>query len=146
MKEIKFQFIYQGKPYNGTNKERPIVKKVYSLDEIANNGLPKLCDVHGFMELIAKRQYTGLKDKNGKEIYEGDIVHADGNNSNYTVKFGEHELSSHYDSSPHICTGFYLLRHNGLSFNEIESIGGDCSYLEVIGNIYENKELLNDES
>ena len=87
-------------------------------------------------------QFTGLTDKNGVDIYEGDIVFADGNNSNYTVCYGEYEIPSHYDSSPHECTGLYLNRHDVGVCEQHESIGGDCTMLKVIGNIYENKDLI----
>ena len=81
-------------------------------------------------------QYTGLKDKNGKEIYEGDIIliKAEGN---WEVKFGMHYTNSgdYYTSQ---AWGFYL--------NQSEDTESFCDYImdlgEVIGNIYENSELL----
>ena len=70
-------------------------------------------------------QYTGLKDKNGKEIYEGDILVR-----LYGVKWIVDFTNSGYRAIPHnVDTGLYLTADEFL----------DC---EIIGNIYENSELL----
>ena len=74
-------------------------------------------------------QFTGLKDKNGKEIYEGDIVNCvDTNPTILEVKFIEGGFC---------CTSSNILPFDINSF--YPSIG--CR-IEVIGNIYENPELL----
>lgn len=84
-------------------------------------------------------QWTGLKDKNEKEIYEGDIVKA----PLLDPIFGD-ILSDAFDN---VVISF----HNG-SFVVAYYKGRHKIYLqdlfdkiEVIGNIYENKELLEDE-
>ena len=75
-------------------------------------------------------QYTGLHDAKGREIYEGDIVKHDG----FYVGDG------HYESGVDVVEfddGCYLGGDGELNSYEIVNKG-----IEVIGNIYENPELL----
>ena len=69
-------------------------------------------------------QYTGLKDKNGKEIYEGDIVKYVFGNKPIRFDVGRYWLGETLD----------------------DLFGAELRYdLEVIGNIHENSELLEEE-
>lgn len=89
-------------------------------------------DYFGPKEMILM-QYTGLKDKNGKEIYEEDIVKV---NDEIIVKV---IWDNNY-------LGYFLYANEENSIDSFEN-GEQPLYdyfgsIEVIGNIYENKELL----
>ena len=71
---------------------------------------------------------TGLHDKNGKLIYEGDIL-KDDSNIIASVYWEEEEVK------------FIFIEKSHYVIDISKSI---CDEIEVIGNIYENKELLND--
>jgi uncharacterized phage protein (TIGR01671 family) len=82
-------------------------------------------------------QYSGLTDKNGKKIAQADIVKDNFGLLN-EVRFGEF-----YDTKYHVQYGSYL--HNLESKMNIGNMGYDADEscpLAVIGNIYENPELL----
>ena len=76
-----------------------------------------------------KEQYTGVKDKNGKEIYEGDILRKDG-----FPYYGENNI----DFVIYGQSAMFELNGNGVS------IGAYTGQIEIIGNIHENPELLKD--
>ncbi len=77
------------------------------------NGLPWSCDGADLGTKIFLMQYTGLKDKNGKEAYSNDIV-SDGINEPFVVDLWNWHLM--------------------IRLSEIE--------FEIIGNLFENPELL----
>lgn len=125
MREIKFRAFADG-------------EMIYLPD---NYCLPKEKTIYGRFELM---QYTGLKDKNGKEIYEGDIIFSrtiseelwGTEKSNHKVEFknGTFCLSKNIG---------YSRQWNDGS-NEWYSIENmDTNEIEVIGNLYETPSLIN---
>ena len=85
-------------------------------------------------------QYTGLKDKNGKEIYEGDIV---------KVKLYKGEEEKYFIGKvEYFGSNFIVDADNNSEYHvyDLDGFGIDYRYnledCEVIGNIYDNPELL----
>jgi uncharacterized phage protein (TIGR01671 family) len=77
---------------------------------------------------IELMQYTGLKDKNGKEIYEGDIVMI------YDARESE--------SFPMFSEKVIFEKGKFMTEGEFDLYDTDNYSYELIGNIFENKELL----
>jgi len=90
-------------------------------------------------ENVVLMYYTGLKDKNGKDVYEGDIL-ADTDNPEEHYILGKVAYNQIPDC---IYAGQYLLEDNEGYASEWDIITGEGWHkLEVIGNIYENPELM----
>lgn len=79
-------------------------------------------------------QYTGLKDKNAKEIYEGDIIFIKGETELLDIK-GKVEYSNTFAQ--------FIITNTGSVANETEPLGDyEEENIEVIGNEFDKPELL----
>lgn len=121
MRELKFRV------WNGYKTKE---FKAYDRCRVAMDGAYLKIEPYRYDNDYAIEQYTGLKDKNGKEIYEGDIV------VNTYYDDGEMYKVLWVDDS--VAFGMESLDDMELYKLPLES-------LEVIGNIHENPELLEEE-
>lgn len=133
MREIKFRAWDKiNKKFWSKDDERkvffPITDDMIMYFNFENDYYEEILDKN--IEIL---QYTGLKDKNGKEIYEGDIL----------------KYKDPYDKRfKHISPVEYLKTQ--ASFGILDIYGNTIplykltanNYLQVVGNIYENKDLL----
>ena len=87
-------------------------------------------------------QYTGLTDKNGKKIFEGDILESPiGRKA--VVSFGTYKPWSTKDSDDFECWKLTLLAKNEGETKLECGLGKHCmEYMRIIGNIHDNPELL----
>ncbi len=89
-------------------------------------------------------QYTGLKDRNGKEIYEGDVLRFDPTLcygiTTGIVEFSEFEYGEGADRFG--CLGWNIKDDGTRTGTAWTETFPEVRNIEVIGNIYENPELL----
>ena len=117
--------------WDTTNKE--MFKDTFSITESGQVVVVEQEDVmcppdYVFVDNLVIMQSTGIKDKNGKEVFEGDIV----------------KMAKDVYSEP---TYYEVVRHRGGAYR-LESKQHGCELwlrhtdCEVVGNVYENPELL----
>jgi hypothetical protein len=115
MREIKFRYYDKTKR---VMRDWDYVKTVHKLIVLEDNSDGE--SYSGWM------QYTGFRDKNGTEIYEGDIIRSE----------------YYYDSPVVFKDGCFML--GDIPFYEAKFVYPDITF-EVIGNIYEHPHLLSSE-
>lgn len=114
----------------GFNSVNGIVKKQYYLHEIPN--IKEKCDVWNVLPIAYVRQSIGHKDKNGKEIFVGDIIKAktvDVIHPQDAFKIKDEYLTSSVYWDNYNCS--FETDFNCFSFS-------DSNHFEIIGNIYES--------
>jgi len=144
MREFKFRAWY------------PLVEKMrhFSNGEIIADGEDRygmffpVDEGNIFLSSCIVMQWTGLKDKNGIEIYEGDIISNTARQYRAVVKFGEYTpdvfeswLMQYKNSFMQSMQGFYAEGVWGMNEGQQLFLSKDIS-VEVIGNIHDNPELL----
>lgn len=95
----------------------------------------KIPELYGLLEFVIPEtvgQYIGLKDKNGKRIFEGDIA--------ATNKFGALDIKYIIEYDVDIATYIGVCRQGCIE--NFTTFSGDADVFEIIGNIHDNPELM----
>jgi hypothetical protein len=126
MREIKFRaWVKEKKAIFEVILIDYVSKKVTYIVERTGHLLNIRHDKFNDVELM---QYTGLKDKDNKEIYEGDILFESFGEKYYKVIFENGGFRAEFEGD-----------FDEYSFDLIDVVAQGC---EIVGNIYENSELI----
>lgn len=151
MREIKFRAWdkdYEYMYHNAYPFEHLVYVEMDKNDPGATDYAHKMTDINGkwFYFIVAKdielMQYTGLRDATGKEIYEDDIIasvdlaHLEMKHSRSIVCIGESKTEGSDNCYAQDYYGVYLEGSAGLLHALLHQ------QLYVVGNVYENPELL----
>lgn len=103
----------------------------------------KKCKIQNMHTVIPETvcQYTGLKDKDGQEIWENDIID-DWNGGTSVVKFGKFEIEDEHDYLTMEINGWYVDFINTNYASELSNAEIRFNHFLVVGNIFDNSGLL----
>ena len=125
---FKFRVVY----YNDVEKKYFIFEPdLISADGTARAYAYGESGADEYYDPVTLNQCTGLKDKNGKLIYEGDIVrfYSLYGHVTFEIKWSEEFATFGYEDDE-------------TDFSELGRLYDEAAFVEVLGNIYENKEIL----
>jgi uncharacterized phage protein (TIGR01671 family) len=132
MREIKFRGFSESKKvwlYGDLLQTEIAFQKMYSiLDWSHAKQNTKSSELNVPVESVG--QLTGLKDKNGKEIYDQDFIKSSGGDIMLVV--WRQDLAS------------FALRKDGWMYDHYFGEAVDAGHTQVVGNFYENPELIKD--
>ena len=142
MRDIKFRGFTINEEKYGNGKDGWIYGNLLLLD----NKKAQIQDINDdnffkFIDIKSLGQYTGLKDKNGKEIYEGDILEL---NKDGRIFYGTPDglLAKKYQLVGFKDGAFMTCRNKHLIDDYDTYLWIISKYSTVAGNIYDNKNLL----
>ena len=123
MRELKFRYICK----DVLGRTFTFAKTIEEMERAELN-----INTYGrIQEIISRDQYTGLKDKNGKEIYEGDII-KDIENWIGIVEWNKKDCFFNIN---------YPIQNETMMFDDAFDSNPEKN-TEIIGNIYENPKLM----